>query len=209
MRLSVLLALAWIACAGTGLAARTGIAGGTSVTDSTGLANSTSVTDSTGVAGGTSVTDSTGLADSTSLAGATGLVARAGFAADVPFKVLSAGKVTGQVEAGLTEVRDAKALAQVWSRLGLKGRAPKVNFKQRMVVAWVGGGSACDKYVLTRVHEDESNVVLEINRVRPPTGHMCIMIFSPSAIVASMPQTNKPAQAGVSDPGMAAGESTR
>jgi hypothetical protein len=130
-------------------------------------------------------------------------------AAYLPFKVLSAGKVAGQVEAGLTEAHDAKALSQVWSRLGLKGRAPKVNFKQRMVVAWVGGGSACDKYVLTRVHADESNVVLEINQVRPPPGHMCIMIFSPSTIVASLPQTNKPAQASVSDGGSTAGEATR
>jgi hypothetical protein len=143
------------------------------------------------------------------LAADTGLAARTGLAADVPFKVLSAGKVAGQVEAGLTEVRDAKTLAQVWSRLGLKGRVPKVNFKQRMVVAWVGGGSACDKYVLTRVHADEGNVVLEINRVRPPPGHMCIMIFSPSTIVASLPQTSKPAQASVSDGGSTAGEATR
>src|SRR6202000_1942113 len=51
-----------------------------------------------------------------------------GLAADVPFKVLSAGKVAGQVEAGLTEVRDAKALAQIWSRLGLKGPCPTVKF---------------------------------------------------------------------------------
>jgi hypothetical protein len=130
-------------------------------------------------------------------------------AADLPFKVLWAGKVKGQVAAGLTEVGDAKALAQVWSQLGLQGRAPKVNFKQRKVVAWVGGGSACDKYVLTRVHDDESNVVLEINRLRPPPGRMCIMIFSPSAIVASLPQTSKPAQASVSDGGPTAGESTR
>ena len=135
--------------------------------------------------------------------------ANLGFAADLPFKVLSAGKVSGQVEAGLTEARDATTLAQVWSRLGLKGRAPKVNFKQRRVIAWVGGGSACDKYVLTRVHEDESNVVLEINRVRPPPGRMCIMIFSPSAIVASVPKASKPAQANVSDAGPTAGESTR
>jgi hypothetical protein len=138
-----------------------------------------------------------------------GLAGGTGLAADVPFKVLSAGKVAGQVAAGLTEVRDAKALAQVWSRLGLKGRAPKVNFKQRMVVAWVGGGTACDKYVLTRVHADEGNVVLEINRVRPPPGHMCIMIFSPSTIVASLPQTSKPARASVSDGGSTAGEATR
>jgi hypothetical protein len=139
----------------------------------------------------------------------TGLATSAVFAADLPFKVLSAGKVRGQVEAGVTEVRDAKALAQVWSQLGLKGRAPKVNFKQRKVVAWVGGGSACDKYVLTRAHEDENNVVLEITRVRPPPGRMCIMIFSPSVIVASLPQTNKPAQANLSDAGPTAGESTR
>ena len=33
-------------------------------------------------------------------------------AADLPFKVLSAGKVRGQVEAGVTEVRDAKTLAR-------------------------------------------------------------------------------------------------
>lgn len=130
-------------------------------------------------------------------------------AGDLPFKVLSAGKVRGQVEAGVTEARDAKTLAQVWSHLGLKGAAPKVNFKQRMVVAWVGGGSACDKYVLTRVHEDEGNVVLEINRVRPPAGRMCIMIFSPSTIVASLPQTSKAAKASVADGGPTAGESAR
>ncbi len=45
-------------------------------------------------------------------------------AADLPFKVLSAAKVSGQVKSGVTEVRDAKTLAQVWSQLGLKGRAP-------------------------------------------------------------------------------------
>ena len=149
------------------------------------------------------------LAAGTDVAGGTGLAARTGLAADLPFKVLSAGKVAGQVEAGLTEVRDAKTLAQVWSRLGLKGRVPQVNFKQRMVVAWVGGGSACDKYVLARVHEDQGNVVLEINRVRPPPGRMCIMIFSPSTIVASVPQASKPTQANVSDGGSTAGESTR
>jgi hypothetical protein len=145
-----------------------------------------------------------GFAAGTGLAAGTALAA-----ADLPFKVLSAGKVAGQVAAGLIEVRDAKALAQAWSRLGLNGRVPKVNFKQRMVVAWVGGGSACDKYVLTRVHADDGNVVLEINRVRPPPGHMCIMIFSPSTIVASLPQTSKPAQASVSDGGSTAGEATR
>lgn len=135
--------------------------------------------------------------------------ANAGSAADLPFKVLSVGKTSGQVEAGLTEARDAKTLAEVWSRLGLRGRAPKVNFKQRRVIAWVGGGSACDKYVLTRVNEDERNVVLEIKRMRPPPGRMCIMIFSPSTVVASVPQASKPAQANVSDGGPAAGESTR
>jgi hypothetical protein len=150
-----------------------------------------------------------GLAAATGLAARTGLAGGTGLAADLPFKVLSAGKVAGQVEAGLTEVRDAKTLAQVWSRLGLKGRVPKVNFKQRMVVTWVGGGSACDKYVLTRVHADEGNIILEINRVRPPPGRMCIMIFSPSTIVASVPQASKPTQANVSDGGSTAGESTR
>lgn len=145
----------------------------------------------------------------TGLAAVTALADSTPPKADLPFKVLSAGKVHGQVEAGVTEVRDAKTLAQVWSHLGLKGHAPKVNFKQRMVVAWVGGGSACDKYVLTRVHEDDGHVVLDINRVRPPTGRMCIMIFSPSAIVASLPQTTKAAHANVADAGPAAGASAR
>jgi hypothetical protein len=130
-------------------------------------------------------------------------------AADLPFKVLSTGHVKGQAEAGQSEARDSKALAEIWSKLGLKGAVPKVDFKRRMVVAWVGGGSACDKYVLTRVHEVEDHLALEINRVRPPTGRMCIMIFSPSVIVASIPQSSQPIQANVSDGGPAAGESTR
>ena len=113
-------------------------------------------------------------------------------AADLPFKVLSTGKVKGQVEAGLSEARDQKALVQTWSRMGLTSAVPKVNFKQRMVVAWVGGGSACDKYVLAHVREDASDVVLEIERVRPPPGRMCILIFTPSQIVASIPLTSKP-----------------
>jgi hypothetical protein len=112
-------------------------------------------------------------------------------AADLPFKVLSTGKVKGQVEAGLSEARDRDTLARIWSRMGLSSAVPKVNFKQRMVVAWVGGGSACDKYVLAHVHEDASDVVLEIERVRPPPGRMCIMIFTPSQIVASIPLTSK------------------
>jgi hypothetical protein len=112
-------------------------------------------------------------------------------AADLPFKVLSTGKVKGQVEAGLAEARDRQALSQIWSRMGLSSAVPKVNFKQRMVVAWVGGGSACDKYVLAHVREDASDVVLEIERVRPPPGRMCIMIFTPSQIVASIPLTSK------------------
>ena len=145
----------------------------------------------------------------TAFAAGTDLAGGTGQARDLPFKILSAGKVRGQVEAGVTEVRDAKTLAQVWSHLGLKGHAPKVNFKQRMVVAWVGGGSACDKYVLARVHEDDGNVTLEINRVRPPPGRMCIMIFSPSAIVASLPRTSKAAQANVADGGPAARDSSR
>src|SRR4051812_44066721 len=58
-------------------------------------------------------------------------------AADLPFKVLSTGHVKGQAQAGQSEARDAKALAEIWSKLGLKGPAPKVNFKQRMVVSWV------------------------------------------------------------------------
>lgn len=131
------------------------------------------------------------------------------WAADLSFKVLSTGHVKGQAEAGQSEARDAKALAAIWSKLGLKGTAPKVDFKRRMVVAWVGGGSACDKYVLTRVHDDADHVVLEINRVRPPAGHMCIMIFSPSVIVASIPQGSQPIQANVSDGGPATGETTR
>jgi hypothetical protein len=130
-------------------------------------------------------------------------------AADLPFKVLSTGHVKGQAEMGQSEARDAKALAEIWSKLQLKGAAPKVDFKRRMVVAWVGGGSACDKYVLTRVHKDEDHVVLEINRVRPPAGHMCIMIFSPSVIVASIPQASQPIQANVSGGEPATGGSTR
>lgn len=112
-------------------------------------------------------------------------------AADLPFKVLSSGKVQGQVEGGLFEARDRKTLTQIWSRLGLHSAVPRVNFKQRMVVAWVGGGSACDKYVLAHVREDAGDVVLEIERVRPPPGRMCIMIFKPSEIVASIRATNK------------------
>ena len=130
-------------------------------------------------------------------------------ATDLPFKVLSTGHVTGQAASGQSEARDAKALAEIWSKLGLKGATPKVDFKRRRVVTWVGGGSACDKYVLTRLHKDEDRVVLEINRARPPTGHMCIMIFSPSVIVASLPQASEPIQANVSGGGPAADESTR
>jgi hypothetical protein len=112
-------------------------------------------------------------------------------AADLPFKVLSSGKVHGQVEGSLCEARDRKTLTQIWSRLGLRSAAPRVNFKQRMVVAWVGGGSACDKYVLTHVREDAGDVVLEIERMRPPPGRMCIQIFEPSGIVVSIPATRK------------------
>jgi len=132
-----------------------------------------------------------------------------GLAADQPFKVLSTSKVKGQVEAGVSEARDAKMLAELWSRLGLKGQAPKVNFKQRMVVTWVGGGSACDSYVLTHVRENKDKVELEIKRSRPPAGHMCIMIFSPSAIVASVPQTSKPHEADVLGAGPAAVDPAR
>jgi len=132
-----------------------------------------------------------------------------GLAAEQPFKVLSTSKVKGQVEAGVSEARDAKALAELWSRLALKGEPPKVNFKQRMVVAWVGGGSACDNYVLTHVRENEDKVDLEIKRLRPPPGRMCIMIFSPSAIVASVPHTSKPHEAKVLGAGPAALDPTR
>jgi len=131
------------------------------------------------------------------------------WAADLPFKVLSTGHVKGQAQAGQSEARDAKALAEIWSKLGLKRPVPKVNFKQRMVVSWVGGGSACDKYVLTHVRQEDDHVALEINRVRPPAGRMCIMIFSPSVIVASIPQVSLPIQANVSGGGSTAGETTR
>ena len=131
------------------------------------------------------------------------------WAADLPFKVLSTGHVKGQAQAGQSEARDAKTLAETWSKLGLKGPVPKVNFKQRMVVSWVGGGSACDKYVLTHVRQEDDHVALEINRVRPPAGRMCIMIFSPSVIVASIPRVSLPIQANVSGGGSTAGESTR
>ena len=131
------------------------------------------------------------------------------WAADLPFKVLSTGHVKGQAQAGQSEARDAKALAETWSKLGLKRPVPKVNFKQRMVVSWVGGGSACDKYVLTHVRQEDDHVALEINRVRPPAGRMCIMIFSPSVIVASIPRVSLPIQANVSGGGSTAGESTR
>jgi len=131
------------------------------------------------------------------------------WAADLPFKVLSTGHVKGQAQAGQSEARDAKALAETWSNLGLKGPVPKVNFKQRMVVSWVGGGSACDKYVLTHVRQEDDHVALEINRVRPPAGRMCIMIFSPSVIVASIPRVSLPIQANVSGGGSTAGETTR
>ena len=46
-------------------------------------------------------------------------------AADLPFKVLSAGHVKGQAEAGQSEARDAKALAGIWSKLGLRGLSPR------------------------------------------------------------------------------------
>lgn len=127
-------------------------------------------------------------------------------AADLPFKVLSTGKVKGQVAAGLSEARDRKALADLWSHLGLTRAVPKVNFKQRMVVAWVGGGSACDKYVLAHVREDGGDVVLEIERMRPPPGRMCIMIFTPSHIVAAIPATSKTIRFNVPE-GSGAGES--
>ena len=131
------------------------------------------------------------------------------WAADLPFKVLSTGHVQGQAQAGQSEARDAKALAEIWSKLELKGPVPKVNFKHRMVVSWVGGGSRCDKYVLTHVRQEEDHVALEINRVRPPPGRMCIMIFSPSVIVASIPQVSQPIQANVSGGGSTAGETAR
>lgn len=131
------------------------------------------------------------------------------FAADRPFKVLSTGKVGGQLEASVTEARNRKELTQLWSRLGLKGAAPKVNFKQQMVVAWVGGGSACDKFTLTRAQEEIDTVVLEIDHVRPPPGHMCIMIFSPSAIVASIPMTSKGVRVDVKNGGSAPGDAIR
>ncbi|MBS0421587.1 MAG: hypothetical protein JSR66_28015 [Proteobacteria bacterium] len=129
-------------------------------------------------------------------------------AADLPFKVLSTGKVQGRVEAGLSQARDRKALAQMWSRMGLTGAVPKVNFKQRMVVAWVGGGSACDKYVLAHVRDNTGDVVLEIERVQPPPGHMCIMMFVPSRIVASIPITSKAIRFNVPD-GSGAGAESR
>jgi hypothetical protein len=131
------------------------------------------------------------------------------WAADLPFKVLSTGHVKGQAQAGQSEARDAKALAETWSKLDLKRPVPKVNFKHRMVVSWVGGGSACDKYVLTHVRQEDDHVALEINRVRPPAGRMCIMIFSPSVIVASIPRVSLPIQANVSGGGSTAGETTR
>jgi hypothetical protein len=113
-------------------------------------------------------------------------------AADLPFKLLSTGKVNGQVESGLSEARDQQSLADIWSRLHLRGAVPKLNFNRRMAVAWVGGGSACDKFVLTRARESDAEVVLEIQHKRPPPGQMCIMIFSPSHLVASIPLTRKP-----------------
>ena len=130
-------------------------------------------------------------------------------AADLPFKVLSTGHVKGQAEAGQSEARDAKSLAETWSNLGLKGPAPKVKFNLRMVVSCGGGGSACDKYVLTHVRQEDDYVSFEINRVRPPAGRMCIMIFSPSVIVASIPQVSLPIQANVAGGGSAPGETAR
>src|SRR5262249_45966084 len=118
------------------------------------------------------------------------------------------GKCAGRGGGGGTEARGGKSGGRVWAPPALRGPLPQGNFKKGRGVAVVGGGSACDKYVLTRVREDEGNVTLDINRVRPPTGHMCIMIFSPSTIVASLPQTSKAAKANIADGGPA-GESTR
>jgi hypothetical protein len=110
----------------------------------------------------------------------------------VPFTVLATGKAAGQHETGLFYARDAKAFEKIWSDLQPDGRLPKVNFKRRMVVAWVGGGVACDGYKLTHVSEDTNGVSLEIEHLHQKPGHMCMAIYAPSHLVAVIPQTTKP-----------------
>jgi hypothetical protein len=110
----------------------------------------------------------------------------------VPFKVLATGRAPGQQPAGFLSARDAKTFRQIWSDLHLEDPLPKVNFKRQMVVAWTGGGAACDGYKLTHVREDADGVSLEIEHSHPRLHQMCIALYAPSHLVAAIPQTAKP-----------------
>ncbi|MEA3182492.1 MAG: hypothetical protein QOI59_6015 [Gammaproteobacteria bacterium] len=110
----------------------------------------------------------------------------------VPFTVLATGKAAGQQQTGLLYARDVKTFEKIWSDLHAEGRPPKVNFERRMVVAWVGGGAACDGYKLAHVREDANEVSLEIEHIHQKPGHMCIAMYVPSHLVAAIPKTTKP-----------------
>ena len=110
----------------------------------------------------------------------------------LPFKVLAVGSAPGQQSAGFFFARDEKTLEQIWSDLHLDSRIPKVNFNRRMVVAWVGGGVACDGYKLVHVREYANEVSLEIEHSHPKPHQMCMAIYSPTHLVAAIAQTTKP-----------------
>ena len=110
----------------------------------------------------------------------------------LPFKVLAGGSAPGQQAAGFFFARDEKTLEQIWSDLHLDSHIPKVNFSRRMVVAWVGGGVACDGYKLVHVREYANEVSFEIEHSHPKPQQMCIAIYAPTHLVAAIPQTSKP-----------------
>jgi hypothetical protein len=69
---------------------------------------------------------------------------------------------------------------------------PQVDFNKSVLVAFLGGFSACEPYRITRVLELPDRITVEVTHQEAGSGCVCTTNFAPSIEIARIPRTNKP-----------------
>ena len=69
---------------------------------------------------------------------------------------------------------------------------PHVDFSKSILVAFLGGGSACEPYRITRVLSLPDRITVEVTHKEAGSDHICTANFVPSVEIAQIPHTNKP-----------------
>lgn len=95
-----------------------------------------------------------------------------------------------------THTRSAYSNPAYTSAPNLRGPAPqpppRVNFSKSILVAFLGGGSACEPYRITRVLELPDQITVEVTHQEAGSDQTCTANFVPSVEIAQTPRTHKP-----------------